>query len=152
MSAPILIIEDHPAHRAALLASLRGLPAEVEVADSGEAALVRLGTTDFRCIVIGSPVGVDFAGESSTMLELFERMAPALAEHILVVADPRATEVIRLAVQMRVFALILAPFEPAALREAVRRCIEGETPLQRVIGASEGVTRMLAEGDVTTTW
>lgn len=152
MSAPVLIIENHPAHRAAIETALRGLPFEVESADSGGGALMRLGMADYGCIVIGSPVDVDFGGESSTMLQTFDRLAPALASRLIVITDPRSVPVIRRAVHMKVFAVFLAPFDGTELRGAVQQCLGAEAPSRRLHGASDDVAALLAEDIGGSTW
>lgn len=140
----ILVVEHNLTRRTLLEAVLSGGAEVVATVDSGEAALVRLGMTDFACIIIGSPVEIDFAGETSTLLELFDRMAPNLASRIIVITHPEVTAVIRRARDLQVFAVFLDPFDAAELREAVRRCIRGEVPPRWLYGAPETLARMAA--------
>lgn len=152
MRAPILIIEDHPEHRLAIETALRGLPSGAESADSGRGALMRLSMADYGCIVIGSPVDVDLGSENSTLLEMFDTLAPELASRIIVIADPRAAAVVQRALHMQVFAIFLAPFDGAELRATVQRCLAGEAPPRRLHGASDDVAAILANGDAAHTW
>lgn len=152
MTAPVLIVERHTAHRASLEAALCDGFADLEVVDSGEAALVRLGMTNFGCIVLGSPIAVDFAGESSTMLELFDRIAPNLAHRLVVVANARATAVLQRAVAMQVHSILIDPFDPEELCDSVQRCVRGDPPPHRFRGAAEGVVEALRREHVATRW
>ncbi|HYC89090.1 MAG TPA: hypothetical protein VEO54_07755 [Thermoanaerobaculia bacterium] len=55
MTSSILIIEHHDDHRALLESALRGENVTIESVDTGEAALLRLGMSNFACVVLGSP-------------------------------------------------------------------------------------------------
>ena len=123
MSASILIIESHPAHRVAIETALAGLVPVVDSVATGDAALVRLGMHAYACVVIGSPVAVDFDGEASTMLELFDRLAPALAGRVVVITNAHASRIIERAAQMNVCAIVTAPFDRDELRHSVARCL-----------------------------
>lgn len=125
MNRCILVVEHHPTARGVLEFLLRD-EGEVQAVDSGEAALLRLGMTDFGCIVIRSPVAVDFGGESSTLLELFDRLAPNLASRVIVITHAGAIGVVNRAADLGVFAIFTEPFDAEAVRDAVRRCIAGE--------------------------
>lgn len=152
MGATVLIIEDHEVHRTTIETALRDLPFALESSDSGSGALMRLGMADYGCVVVGSPVDVEFAGERSTILEMFGRLAPALASRLIVIVDPRAMAVIQRAIHLQVYAIFLAPFDAAELRAAVQRCLTGDPPPRRLHGASDEVTTMLDDGNVAPSW
>ena len=88
---------------------------------------MRLGMTDFACMVIASPVPVEFGGEPLTLIELLERLAPNLAERIVVITDESETEAIRRARELDVHEILLRPFDPAELRGAVERCLRHQS-------------------------
>lgn len=99
----------------------------VESAGSGRAALMRLGMTDFACMVIASPIAVEFGSEPLTLMELLERLAPNLGERIVVVTDETETEAIRRARELDVHEILLRPLDPAELRDAVERCLRHQS-------------------------
>ncbi|HYR28815.1 MAG TPA: hypothetical protein VEU30_10140 [Thermoanaerobaculia bacterium] len=105
---------------------LRGLGA-VESVGSGRGALMRLGMTDFACMVIASPIPVEFGGEPLTLIELLERLAPNLAERIVVITDESETEAIRRARELDVHEILLRPCDPAEVQGAVERCLRHQT-------------------------
>ncbi len=143
----ILVVEHHQDHQALLEAALRGENGTIESVGTGEAALVRLGMADFDCVVLGSPVPVSFGSEDSTMLDLFDLLAPNLASRLVIVVSVPATEIVRRALRMRAYAVFLAPFDPAELREAVRMCVRGEEPSRRLHGTSAQIEELLIAGD-----
>lgn len=95
----------------------------VEGTGSGRAALMRLGMTDFACMVIASPVPVEFGSEPLTLIALLERLAPNLAERIVVITDETETDAIQRARELDVHEILLRPFDPSRLRGAVERCL-----------------------------
>lgn len=101
----------------------------VEGTGSGRPALMRLGMTDFACMVIASPVPVEFGSEPLTLIELLERLAPNLAERIVVITDESETEAIRRARELDVHEILLRPFDPAELHDAVERCLRHQASL-----------------------
>lgn len=136
MNPCILIVEQHPASRA-LLELLLAEEGEIVAADSGEAALMHLGMKDFDCIVVGSPIAVEFGGESSTLLELFDRIAPTLAARAVVITGAGSRAVIECALALEVFAVFTLPFDAAELRECVQRCVRREPPTRRFYEATQ---------------
>lgn len=154
MTASILIIEHHDDHRALLESALRDVSAAIESVDTGAAALVRLGMTDFDCIVVGSPVPVAFGSDSSTILDLFDLLAPNRASRLVVVTSSRSAEVVRRALKMQVHAVFVAPFDAAELRESVGGCLRGEAPPRRLYATPAEIERLLVHdsqgaGDLT---
>lgn len=119
---PILIVAKDDAECFAIEQLLRGV-GPIESACSGGAALMRLGMTDFGCMVIASPIPVDFGTEPLTLMELLERLAPNLASRIIVVTDADEADVVERARDLGVHQLLLRPFEPDELRETVGRCL-----------------------------
>lgn len=126
LNPSILIVASDGAECLALEDVLRGLGA-VESTGSGRAALMRLGMTDFACMVIASPVPVEFGSEPLTLIELLERLAPNLGERIVVITDETETEAIRRARELDVHEILLRPFDPAELRGAVERCLRHQS-------------------------
>jgi DNA-binding NtrC family response regulator len=145
MSSSILIIEHDSDHRALLESVLREDADAIESVDTGEAALVRLGMTDFGCVVLGSPVPVTFGSESSTILDLFDLLAPNLASRLVIVTSARTAEVVRRALKMKVHAVFLSPFDVTELREIVRMCLRGEAPPRRLYGTAAEIERLVTE-------
>jgi DNA-binding NtrC family response regulator len=145
MTSSILIIEQHDDHRALVESALREDSATIETVTTGEAALMRLSMSNFGCVVLGSPVPVTFGSENSTVLDLFDLLAPNLASRLVVVTSTRSAEIVRRALKMQVHAVILAPFEAAQLREIVQQCMNGETPPRRLYGASEDIERLIMQ-------
>lgn len=88
---------------------------------------MRLGMTDFACMVIASPIPVEFGGEPLTLIELLERLAPNLAERIVVITDETETDAIRRARELDVQEILLRRFDPAELRGAVERCLRHQS-------------------------
>jgi DNA-binding NarL/FixJ family response regulator len=145
MTSSILIIEHHDGHRARIESALRGDSMTIESADTGEAALVRLGMTNFGCVVLGSPVPVTFGSESSTILDLFDLLAPNLASRLVIVTSAHSAEVVRRALKMQVHAVFLAPFDAAELLEVVRMCLRGEAAPRRLYGAPAEIERLVTQ-------
>lgn len=143
MTSSILIIEEPRENRPTLDTIVRDGFATIESSRTGEAALMRLGMTSFDCVLLRSPVPVEFGRESSTMLDLFDRLAPNLASHLVVVTSADATDILRRAVQMQVCAIFVEPFDAAELRGVVKRCMAGDAPQRRLYGASENIERLL---------
>ena len=144
-TSSILVIEHYENHRALLESTLRGENLTIESVDTGEAALVRLGMTDFDCVVLRSPVPVTFGPESSTILNLFDLLAPNLASRLVVVTSTVAPAIVRRALRMRAYAVFLDPFDPAELRETVARCLRRELPSQRLHGTAAQIERLIME-------
>lgn len=90
---------------------------------------MRLGMTDFACMVIASPVPVEFGSEPLTLIELLERLAPNLAERIVVITDETETDAIRRARELDVQDILLRPLDPVALHDAVERCLRRQASL-----------------------
>ncbi len=145
MTSSILIIERHDDHRALIESALRDESVTIESVDTGEAALMRLGMTDFGCVVLGSPVPVTFGSESSTILDLFDLLAPNLASRLVIVTSSRAADIVRRALKMQVHAVCLAPFDAAELREIVRMCLRGVVPPRRLYGAPAEIERLVIQ-------
>lgn len=145
MTASILLIEHHADHRALLESALRDDSVHLESVDTGEAALMRLGMTDFTCVVLGSPVPVTFGNESSTILDLFDLLAPNLASRLVVVTRATAAKIVRRALKMEAYAVVLAPFDAAELREIVERCLRREVPARRLYGTSAEIERLVVQ-------
>ncbi len=145
MTSSILIIERHDDHRALIESALRDESVTIESVDTGEAALMRLGMTDFGCVVLGSPVPVTFGSESSTILDLFDLLAPNLASRLVIVTSSRAADIVRRALKMQVHAVFLAPFDAAELREIVRMCLRGVVPPRRLYGAPAEIERLVIQ-------
>lgn len=145
MTSTILIIEHHEDHRMLVESALRDDSMTIESVDTGEAALMRLGMSNFGCVVLGSPVPVTFGSESSTILDLFDLLAPNLAPRLVVVTSTRSVEIVRRALKMQVHAIFLAPFDAAELREVVRLCLRGETPQRRLYGTSAEIEQLIAQ-------
>lgn len=145
MTPSILIVEHHDDHRALLESALRDDSVTIESVDTGEAALMRLGMTDFGCVVLGSPVPVTFGSESSTILDLFDLLAPNLASRLVIVTSSRAAAIVRRALKMQVHAVVLAPFDAAELREIVRMCLRGAAPPRRLYGAPAEIERLVLQ-------
>ena len=143
MTSSILIIEHHEDHRALLESTLRDENVTIESVDTGEAALVRLGMSDFGCIVLGSPVPVTFGSESSTILDLFDLLAPNRARQLVIVTSARSAEIVRRALKMRVHAIFLAPFYAAELREVVGMCLRGAVPPRRLYGTPAAIEQLV---------
>ena len=144
MTASILIIEHHEDHRALLESTLRDENVTIESVDTGEVALMRLGMSNFGCVVLGSPVPVTFGSESSTILDLFDLLAPNLASRLVIVTSARSTEIVRRALKMQVHAIFLAPFIAAELREVVHMCLRGDVPPRRLYGTSAEIEQLVA--------
>lgn len=142
-TSSILIIEHHDDHRALLESALRGDGITVASVDTGEAALLRLGMTDFGCVIIGSPVPVTFAAESSTILDLFDLLAPNLAPRLVVVTNAAAVDIIRRALRMQAYAVFIAPFDPDQLRATVGMCLRREVPSRRLHGTAAQIERLV---------
>lgn len=143
MQPSVLIVEHHRDHLALLESAVGGDGVAVESVDNGRAALLRLGMHDYDCVLLGSPVPVDFGSESATMLDLFDRLAPNLAPRLVVITRPEAAGIIQRAVQMQVCAVFLTPFDPAELRKVVYACLRHEELPRRLYGASSEVERAL---------
>jgi DNA-binding NtrC family response regulator len=139
----ILIVERDRNHLAVLEAAVRGDGVTVDSVDNGRAALLRLGMLDYDCVLIASPVPVDFGSESSTMLDLFDLLAPNLASRLIVITRPEAADIIQRAMQMEVRAVFLAPFDPQELREVIHACIRREELPRRLYGTTPGVEQVL---------
>ena len=150
MTSSVLIIEHHGDHRAQLESALRGASATIESADTGEAALMRLGMSNFGCVVLGSPVPVTFGSETSTILDLFDLLAPDLASRLVVVTSARAAAIVRRALKMQVHAVFLVPFDPAELREIVDMCLRGDVPPRRLYGTSAEIERLVSQDPAET--
>ncbi|HVE72022.1 MAG TPA: response regulator [Thermoanaerobaculia bacterium] len=145
MTASILIIEHHDDHRVLIEAALRDDAVTIDSVETGEGALMRLGMSNFGCVVLGSPVPVTFGSESSTILDLFDLLAPNLASRLVIVTSGRSVEIVRRALKMQVHAIFLAPFDAAELREVVRICLRGETPPRRLYGTSAEIERLITQ-------
>ena len=145
MTASILIIEHHGDHRALLESALRDDSVRIESVDTGEAALLRLGMSNFGCVVLGSPVPVTFGSEPSTILDLFDLLAPNLASRLVIVTSARSPDIVRRALKMQVHAIFLAPFDEAELRDVVRTCLGGEVPPRRLYGTSTEVEQLVMQ-------
>jgi DNA-binding response OmpR family regulator len=145
MTSSILIIEHHEDHRALLESALRDENVTIESVDTGEAALLRLGMSNFGCVVLGSPVPVTFGSESSTILDLFDLLAPNLASRLVIVTSARSAEVVRRALKMQVHAVFLAPFDPAELRAVVGMCQRGGVPQRRLYGTSAEIEQLVTQ-------
>jgi DNA-binding NtrC family response regulator len=144
-TSSILIIEHHHDHRALLESTLRGETAALESVVTGEAALLRLGMTAFDCVVLGAPVPVTFGSESSTILDLFDLLAPNLASRLVVVTGVHSTPIVRRALRMQAYAVVLDPFDPAELREIVRMCLRREEPPRRLHGTSAQIESLVMD-------
>jgi DNA-binding NtrC family response regulator len=145
MTSSILIIEHHEDHRALLESALRDENVTIESVDTGEAALLRLGMSNFGCVVLGSPVPVTFGSESSTILDLFDLLAPNLASRLVIVTSAHSGEVVRRALKMQVHAVFLAPFDPAELRAVVGMCQRGGVPPRRLYGTSAEIEQLVTQ-------
>lgn len=145
MTSSVLIIEHHDDHRALLESALRGENVTIESVDTGEAALMRLGMSNFACVVLGSPVPVTFGSESSTILDLFDLLAPNLASRLVVVTSAGSAAIVRRALKMQVHAIFLAPFDTAELREVVGMCLRGEVPARRLYGTSAEIEQLVTQ-------
>lgn len=145
MTSSILIIEHHDDHRALLESALRDNSVTLESVDTGEAALMRLGMTNFDCVVLGSPVPVTFGSETSTILDLFDLLAPDLASRVVIVTSAGSSAIVRRALKMQVHALFLAPFDPGELKEIVGKSLRGEAPPRRLFGASADIERLIMQ-------
>jgi DNA-binding NtrC family response regulator len=145
MTSSILIIEHHADHRALIESALRDDAVTIESVDTGEAALMRLGMSNFGCVVLGSPVPVTFGSESSTILDLFDLLAPNLASRLVIVTRAGSAGIVRRALKMQVHAVFLAPFDAAELREAVRMCLHDEVPSRRLYGTSAEIERLVMQ-------
>ncbi|HYC62891.1 MAG TPA: response regulator [Thermoanaerobaculia bacterium] len=145
MTSSILIIEHHEDHRALLESTLRDENVTIESVDTGEAALLRLGMSNFGCVVLGSPVPVTFGSESSTILDLFDLLAPNLASRLVIVTSARAAEIVRRALKMQVHAVFLAPFDAAELRDVVRMCRRSEVPPRRLYGTPADIEQLVTQ-------
>ncbi len=139
----ILIIEHHDDHRALVESALRGENITIESVDAGEAALMRLGMTAFDCVVVGAPVPVTFGSEDSTMLDLFDLLAPNLASRLVVVTSDRAFQTVRRALRMQAYAVFLDPFEPEEFRKIVGMCLRRELPPRRLHGTAAQIERLV---------
>jgi len=126
MPPSILIVARDGAECTAFEHLLRDL-GTVESAGSGRAALMRLGMTDFACLVIASPVPVEFGTEPLTLMELVERIAPNLASRVVIVTDEHEADVLERARDLGVHELLLRPLDPADLHDAVARCLRQQT-------------------------
>lgn len=146
MTSSILVIEHHDDHRELIESALRDDSVTIESVDTGEAALMRLGMSNFGCVVLGSPVPVTFGSESSTILDLFDLLAPNLAPRLIIVTSTSSVEIVRRALKMEVHAVFLAPFDPAELRTAVRMCLHDEAPPRRLYGTSAEIERLVTQG------
>lgn len=145
MTSSVLVIEHHDDRRALLTAALRHETVSIESVDTGEAALLRLGMSNFGCVVLGSPVPVTFGTESSTILDLFDLLAPNLASRLVIVTGANAAEIVRRALKMQVHAVFLAPFDAAELREVVHMCLRGEVPARRLHGTSTQIEQLVTQ-------
>jgi DNA-binding NtrC family response regulator len=145
MTSSILVIEHHEDHRALLESTLRHENVTIESVDTGEAALLRLGMSNFDCVVLGSPVPVTFGSESSTILDLFDLLAPNLASRLVVVTSARSASIVRRALKMQVHAVLLVPFDTADLREVVRMCLRSEVPPRRLYGTSAEIEQLVTQ-------
>lgn len=144
-TSSILIIEYHDDHRALVESSLRAENVTIESVDTGEAALMRLGMSDFKCVVLGSPMPVTFGSENSTILDLFDLLAPDLASRLIVVTNALAVAIVRRALRMNAYSVFLDPFDPADLRETVAMCLRGDVPARRLHGTPEQIERMVMQ-------
>jgi DNA-binding NtrC family response regulator len=145
MTSSVLIIEHHRDHRVLLESALRDDSVPIESVDTGEAALMRLGMTNFGCVVLGSPVPVTFGSESSTILDLFDLLAPNLASRLVIVTRAASAEIVRRALKMQVHAVFLAPFDGAELREVVHMCLRGEVPPRRLYGKPAEIEQLVTQ-------
>jgi DNA-binding NtrC family response regulator len=145
MTSSILIIEHHDDHRALVESALRADSVTIESVTTGEAALMRLGMSNFGCIVLGSPVPVTFGSENSTVLDRFDLLAPNLASRVVVVTNTRSAAIVRRALKMQVYAVVLAPFDPAQLREIVQQCLNGEASPRRLYGTSAEIEQLITQ-------
>ena len=145
MTASILVIEHHDAHRMLVESALRDDSLTIESVATGEAALVRLSMTDFGCIVLGSPVPVTFGNEASTILDLFDLLAPNRASQLVVVTTAHSVQIVRRALKMRVHAIFLAPFDADELREVVRMSLRGEKPPRRLYGTAADIEQLITQ-------
>ena len=145
MTSSILVIEHHDDHRALLESTLRDENITIETVDTGEAALLRLGMSTFGCVVLGSPVPVTFGGESSTILDLFDLLAPNLASRLVIVTSAGSAEIVRRALKMQVHAVFLAPFDAAELRKVVHMCLHAEVPPRRLYGTSAEIEQLVTQ-------
>ena len=145
MTSSILIIEHHADHRALIESAVRDDSLTIESVDTGEAALLRLGMSNFGCVVLGSPVPVTFGNESSSLLDLFDLLAPNLAPRLVVVTSARSAGIARRALKMQVQAVFLAPFDAAELREVVRMCLRGEAAPRRLYGTSAEIEQLVTQ-------
>jgi DNA-binding NtrC family response regulator len=145
MTSSILIVEHHEDHRALLESALRDGNVTTESVDTGEAALLRLGMSNFGCVVLGSPVPVAFGSESSTILDLFDLLAPNLASRLVIVTSARAAGIVRRALKMQVHAVFLAPFDASELRESVHMCLRGEVPPRRLYGTPAEIEQLVTQ-------
>lgn len=145
MTSSILIIEHHADHRVLIESALRDDSVTIESVDTGEAALMRLGMTNFGCVVLGSPVPVTFGSESSTILDLFDLLAPNLASRLVIITRAGSAAIVRRALKMQVHAVFLAPFDAGELREAVRMCLRAEVPPRRLYGTSAEIEQLVTQ-------
>ena len=143
MTASVLIVGHHRDHLEQLESAVRAEDVTVESVDNGRAALLRLGMQDYDCVILGSPIPVDFGSENAIMLDLFDRLAPNLAPRLIVVTRPNAPEIIQRAMQMQVCAVFVAPFDLTELREVVHACLGREELPRRLYGTSADVERVL---------
>jgi DNA-binding NtrC family response regulator len=144
MTSAILIIERHEDHRALLSSALADENWPIESVETGEAALLRLGMSNFGCVVLGSPVPVTFGTESSTILDLFDLLAPNLASRLVIVTSAHAADIVRRALKMQVHAVFLAPFDAEELRAVVQMCLRGDEPPRRLYGTSSEIEQLVA--------
>lgn len=136
----ILLVERDARLRTQLEIALGEL-AVVESASSGQAALMRMGMTDYACIVVGSPIPVDFGDETFTLIELLERMAPNLAGRVVVLTSVEETAVLARALDLGVYAIFVQPFDVADVCDAVSRCVRHDAPPRPVHRTAEGRDR-----------
>jgi len=88
---------------------------------------------------------VTFGSESSTILDLFDLLAPNLASRLVVVTSAHSAEIVRRALKMQVHAVFLAPFDPAELGAVVGMCLRGDVPPRRLYGTSAEIEQLVMQ-------
>lgn len=115
----MLVVEDDPSIRRLLVMVLRRMGHQVETAEDGIEAVLKLGLLDYDVVILDlmMPNLDGFA-----FLETIAANDPSRLRK-MIVTSAASPAVIRERLTVTPFALLPKPFEIEAMREAVRRCI-----------------------------
>jgi DNA-binding NtrC family response regulator len=138
LSRRVLVVEPYDEIRSLLTAALVSAGHEVLAVTDGRKGLKEIGTGDYGCVLIGTPVPVEAAGRSRLLIELIAEEYPDRCESlVLITTHVEDLEILSLAARLNVFAVLAKPFSTIALREVVEDCLSGAVRTHRWLGISE---------------